>query len=151
MSRRTHLIHLYESVQRDSDLMTGSKLKMIQVLFESLNASLLAAQGHGLNQAPELKLQSLSSAQRIIKGLQLTLDSNRHPPLGSNLAYLYAYMGMRLWQANVHRDVQALSEVLLLTRTLSDAWKKLSQPITPRKEIRPMAYQNRRLTAPYMA
>ena len=126
MSRRSQHIDLYVSVQRDADLLSGSKLKMIQVLFEDLCASLSAAQGHGIHQATERKNQSLTRAQRTLKGLQMTLGQSAQPTLGSKLSELYHYMGARLWQAHVHGDHQAIAEVLVLTRILADAWMKLS-------------------------
>jgi flagellar protein FliS len=135
MARRTQGIDLYESVQRDADLLTGSRLKMIQVLFESLSAALSAALGHGAHHALERRQQALSRAMRIIKGLQLTLDSNREPLLGSSLGQLYSYMGARLWHAHVHRDHPAIHEVLSLTRTLSDAWQKLSHSVKPPSDV----------------
>ena len=126
MSRRPSHIDLFETVQRDADLLSGSKLKMILVLFENLSSALLAAQGHGSHMALERQHQSLTRAQRIIKGLQLTLNASHHPLLASSLKQLYGYMGARLWHATVHQDHHAVNEVLGLTRTLSDAWKNLS-------------------------
>lgn len=127
VTRRSQHIDLFISVQRDADLLTGSKLMMIQVLFEDLCASLSAAQGHGFHQAMERRQLALAHAQKIIKGLQLSLDSSQHPELSSTLAQLYSYMGARLWHAHVHRDHQAIGEVLSLTRILTNAWKNLSQ------------------------
>lgn len=128
MSRRPRHIDLFETVQRDADLLSGSKLKMILVLFENLSAALLAAQGHGSHMALERQHQSLSRAQRIIKGLQLTLNVSHQPLLGSSLRQLYGYMGARLWHATVHKDHHAVNEVLGLTRTLLEAWRHLSVP-----------------------
>jgi len=151
MSIRARNIDLFETVQRDADLLSGSKLKMIQVLFESLCAALSAAQGHGFNHVLERKLQSLSRAQRIIKGLQLTLDTNKQPSLGSALGQLYSYMGARLWHANVHQDNQAIHEVLSLSRTLSDAWQKLSHPAMTKGEMRSMETKTWPVTSSYLA
>ncbi len=131
MSRRPSHIDLFETVQRDADLLSGSKLKMILVLFENLSSALLAAQGHGSHMALERQHQALSRAQRIIKGLQLTLNASHHSILGASLKQLYGYMGARLWHANVHKDHQAIHEVLALTRTLSYAWQKLSHTVIP--------------------
>ena len=127
MTRRSQHIDLFLSVQRDADLLTGSKLKMIQVLFENLCSSLSAAQGHGFHLALERRQQALAHAHKIIKGLQLTLDTKKHPELSASLGQLYSYMGARLWHATVHRDNQAIVEVLSLTRTLTNAWQKLSE------------------------
>jgi flagellar protein FliS len=151
MSKRPRHIDLFETVQRDADLLSGSKLKMIQVLFESLCGALSAAQGHGFNHVLERKLQSLSRAQRIIKGLQLTLDTNKQPSLGSALGQLYSYMGARLWHANVHQDNQAIHEVLSLSRTLSDAWQKLSHPAMTKGEMRSMETKTWPVTSSYLA
>ena len=151
MFKRPRHIDLFETVQRDADLLSGSKLKMIQVLFESLCGALSAAQGHGFNHVLERKLQSLSRAQRIIKGLQLTLDTNKQPSLGSALGQLYSYMGARLWHANVHQDNQAIHEVLSLSRTLSDAWQKLSHPAMTKGEMRSMETKTWPVTSSYLA
>ena len=136
MNRRMHPIDLFESVQRDAELLTGSKLKMIQVLFESLCSALLVAQGHGSNQAMERKVLALSRAQRIIKGLQLTLKTDHQTLLSSDLTQLYGYMGERLWEAHVNQDPQAIGEVLLLARTLSAAWLNLSPPVMSQIDLR---------------
>jgi flagellar secretion chaperone FliS len=140
MSRRSQHIDVYVSVQRDADLLSGSKLNMIQVLFEDLCASLSAAQGHGLHQATARKNQSLTRAQRTLKGLQMTLGPSSQSTLGSKLSELYHYMGARLWQAHVHGDHQAIAEVLCLTRVLADAWMKLS----PTREMPLAARQPKR-------
>lgn len=139
MSSRSQQIDLYVSVQRDADLLSGSKLKMIQVLFEDLCASLCAAQGHGIHEATERKNQSLRRAQRTLKGLEMTLGKSAQPTLGSKLSELYNYMGARLWQAHVHGDHQAIAEVLCLTRILADAWMKLS----PTREMPRTAWQTK--------
>jgi flagellar biosynthetic protein FliS len=136
MTRRSQNIDLFLSVQRDADLLTGSKLMMIQVLFEDLCASLSSAQGHGVHQALERRQLALAHAQKIIKGLQLALDTSKQSELSSILGQLYSYMGARLWHAHVHRDNQAIGEVLSLTRTLTNAWRNL-----PQKPVAPMAGQ----------
>jgi flagellar biosynthetic protein FliS len=126
MTRRSQHIDLFLSVQREADLLSGSKLVMILVLFEDLCASLSAAHGHGIHQALEQRQFALAHAQKIIKGLQLALDSHNHHELSSSLGQLYSYMGFRLWHAHVHRDNHAIGEVLSLTRTLTNAWQNMS-------------------------
>jgi flagellar protein FliS len=151
MHRRTPNIKLFESVQMNANLLSGSKLNMIQVLFDGLSAALLAAQGHGINQATERKLRALSRAQRIIKGLQLTLDKEKELLLSTNLEDLYRYMGTRLWHASALHDTEAITEVLWLTRTLSDAWSKLSQPMSQQYEVKLSPIKDGRLSRSYLA
>jgi flagellar protein FliS len=151
MHRRTPNIELFESVQMNANLLSGSKLNMIQVLFDGLSAALLAAQGHGINQAIERKLRALSRAQRIIKGLQLTLDKEKEHLLSTNLEELYRYMGTRLWHASALHDTDAITEVLWLTRTLSDAWSKLSQPMSQQYEVTLSPMKEGRLSRSYLA
>lgn len=151
MSRLLRHIDLFESIERDSDMLSGSKLKMIQVLFESLCASLSAAQGHGANKAVERKLQALSRAQKILKGLQLTLNEGAQPLLGSELGQLYAYMAKRLWQSNLHQDLTAIDEVLSLARILASAWQKLSQPIQVRADFPVLGAAELRGSVSYLA
>lgn len=151
MLRRTPNIELFESVQMNANLLSGSKLNMIQVLFDGLIAALLTAQGHGINKATERKLRALSRAQRIIKGLQLTLDKEKELSLSTNLEELYRYMGTRLWHASALNDTEAITEVLWLTRTLSDAWSKLSQPMSQQYEVTLSPMKEGRLSRSYLA
>ena len=151
MSRLPRHIELFETIERDSDLLSGSKLKMIQVLFESLCRAISTAQGHGAHGAVESKVRALNQAQKILKGLQLALAENDHSTLGSDLGQLYAYMGSRLWQATFHPDEAALDEVLGLARTLSDAWHKLSQPVTMQFDYLGSGSQKPRSAVSYLA
>ena len=127
MARRQQHIDLFLSVQREADLLSGTKLVMVQVLFENLCACLSAAQGHGFQQADDRRQSALAQAQKIIKGLQLTLDTKNRPVLSASSGQLYSYMGARLWHAHVHRDNAAIGEVLSLSRTLTTAWQSLSK------------------------
>ncbi|MDH4478908.1 MAG: flagellar export chaperone FliS [Rhodoferax sp.] len=150
MSRLPRHIELFESIERDSDLLSGSKLKMIQVLFEALCTSISTAQGHQANQAAELKVRAVTRAQKILKGLQLALTENNQSTLGGDLAELYAYMAARLWHANRHHDAHALEEVLSLARTLSDAWQTLPQPASMRFDYVGSGAQTPRTSLSYL-
>jgi flagellar protein FliS len=123
---------MFENVERESDLLSGSKLKMIQTLFEGLCASLSAAQGHDANHALERKVHALLRAQRILKGLQSTIKPDTDASLAAKLGPLYGYMAERLWRANTRNDSDALNEVLSLTRTLADGWQAVTRPATMR-------------------
>lgn len=132
MSRLARHFEMFENVERESDLLSGSKLKMIQTLFEGLCASLSAAQGHDANHALERKVHALLRAQRILKGLQSTIKPDTDASLAAKLGPLYGYMAERLWRANTRNDSDALNEVLSLTRTLADGWQAVTRPATMR-------------------
>jgi flagellar protein FliS len=151
MSRLPRHIELFESIERDSDLLSGSKQKMVQVLFESLCNAISTAQGHSANQATELKVRAVTRAQKILNGLQLSLSEDGQSTLSTDLAHLYSYMAGRLWDANRHHDSGALEEVLSLARTLSDAWKKLSQPVKMHFDYVPSGSPNLSLGRSYLA
>lgn len=151
MSRLARSIESFERLERDSELLSGSKLKMIQVLFEALCASLSSAQGHRAQRARERELQALSRAQRILKGLQLALDEAAQSSLGSDLGGLYSYMSARLWDASSRNDAQAIDEVLALTRTLSHAWQKLSKPAKVPFDFAGLSSADSRSSVSYLA
>ena len=132
MSRLARHFEMFENVERESDLLSGSKLKMVQTLFEGLCASLSAAQGHDANHALERKVHALLRAQRILKGLQSTIKPDTDASLAAKLGPLYGYMAERLWRANTRNDSDALNEVLSLTRTLADGWQAVTRPATMR-------------------
>jgi len=72
------------------------------------------------------KGQAIGHAVRIIdEGLKAALDLNAGGKLAADLSDLYAYVCLRLIQANLNNDEAALDECLGLLAPLREAWQAI--------------------------
>jgi len=55
----------------------------------------------------------------------MSLDKETGGEIAQNLDALYGYMQLRLLRANLHDDVEILSEVSTLLRTIKDGWDQI--------------------------
>ena len=86
-------------------------------------AEAATAKGAMANGQIETKGRAISRAFRIVdEGLKASLDLRAGGPLAADLADLYAYITLRLTQANLRNDVLALDECLALIHPLREAW-----------------------------
>jgi flagellar protein FliS len=115
----------YGSVQVVTGVATANNVQLIQMLFDGLIESLATAKGHIQNRAIEDKSKSIARAGRIVVGLQGALDFERGGELAQNLHELYAYVTRRLFHINAHNDLEALDEVTVLMKDISQAWQTL--------------------------
>jgi flagellar protein FliS len=71
----------------------------------------------------EAKGRAIGRSVRIVdEGLKAALDARAGGKLAENLGALYAYVSMRLTQANLQNDPQALEECVRLMEPLRTAW-----------------------------
>ena len=125
MRAYTRAVQSYGSVQLVTGVASADNVQLIQMLFDGLNESLVAASGHIQNGSIEEKSKSLARASRIVVGLQGALDFERGGELAHNLNDLYAYVTRRLLHVNISNDMEVLSEVMGLVKDISDAWQNL--------------------------
>lgn len=125
MRAYTRAVQSYGSVQLVTGVASADNVQLIQMLFDGLNESLVAASGHIQNGSIEEKSKSLARASRIVVGLQGALDFERGGELAHNLNDLYAYLTRRILHINAYNDMQALQEVTGLVRDISSAWQAL--------------------------
>lgn len=116
----------YNRVSVDSAGAAHDPHALIMLLFDGALAA--ARLGLGYMQAGRIaeKAAAVSKVTRIIdEGLKLSLDHSAGGDLSKRLADLYDYMVMRLLQANLRNDAQALSEVIKLLDDLRGAWSAI--------------------------
>lgn len=130
----------YGSVQVATGVATANNVQLIQMLFDGLIESLATAKGHMLNRAIEEKSKALARAGRIVVGLQGALDIERGGELAQNLNELYAYVTRRLFHINAQNDLEALEEVTVLMKDISEAWQTLPSLLASTSATR--AYAN---------
>lgn len=111
----------YQSVNTETSIMDADPHRLIQLLIDGALARIAKAIGCVQRGEIEEKNKTINRAISIIGGLRDSLDMDAGE-LASNLERLYEYMEYRLFQANVHNDVQALEEVGRLLGEIKSAW-----------------------------
>jgi len=115
----------YGEVSVQAGTAYADSVQLIQMLFDGLNDSLLAAEGQIERKEIQAKGESISRAIRIVLGLQGSLDLEKGGEIASNLAELYDYCTRRLMHANLKNDVEAVREVKRLMSDIGDAWSQI--------------------------
>ena len=124
MGRRSAL-RAYQNVEVESNAAYADGVQLVQMLFDGLMESIDKAHGHIERGEIVEKNQTISRAQKIIFGLQMSLDMEKGGDLSRNLNDLYEYSVRRLLYAHSRNDVEALEEVKGLITEVSSAWSML--------------------------
>ena len=115
----------YQSVEVGTNAAYADGVQLVQMLFDGLMESIDKAHGHIERGEIEEKNKSISRAQKIIFGLQMSLDMEKGGDLSRNLNDLYEYSVRRLLHAHTQNDTDALQEVKSLITEVSSAWSML--------------------------
>lgn len=118
---------LYAKVGLETDVQAASPHRLVAMLFDgvfdAMNQATQAIQAGNV----ELKGRALTRAVRILdEGLRAGLDLSAGP-LATDLRELYGYICMRLTQANLRSDVDAVAECQRLLAPVRDAWTAIGQ------------------------
>ena len=115
----------YNAVQVATGVATADNVKLILMLFDGLLESLAATRGHIMHGNITEKSKSIARCNRIILGLQTSLDFEQGGDLARNLNDLYGYVTRRLVHANANNDLAILDEVRSLMSEIREAWSNL--------------------------
>ncbi|WP_034915621.1 MULTISPECIES: flagellar export chaperone FliS [Erwinia] len=120
-------IQAYAQVSVESAVLSATPHQLVVLLFDGAHsamkkAAILIEQGD-----IQGKGQAISKAINIISnGLRAGLNHEAGGEIAGNLDDLYEYMTRRLLHANLHNDLNAITEVDSLLANISDAWKEIS-------------------------
>lgn len=118
---------VYQDVQVTTGVDGASPHQLITMLFDGLIDALAQARGGMRSGNIASKGAAISRAVRIIdEGLKAGLNLQEGGPLASDLNDLYAYMTLRLTQANLRNDEAALDECGSLIEPLRSAWASIN-------------------------
>ena len=113
----------YARVGVETSVNSASAHKLIELLFNGFMDSLVTARGAMRAGQIEAKGKAIGRAVRIVEeGLKAGLNLEGGGRLAADLHALYAYVGLRLLQANLRNDESALDECARLLGPLRDAW-----------------------------
>jgi flagellar protein FliS len=131
-----HAPNAYAGTYQQVGLVTGvgaaSPHQLVLMLFDGFDEALAQALGALRDGTIETKCRAIGRAARIVdEGLKANLDLQGGGTLAADLRDLYAYISLRLVQANLNNDAAALHECRRLMRPLHDAWASIN-PEAPR-------------------
>jgi len=120
----------YHQVGVQTMVASASAHGLVALLFDGFVAAVHRAKGALHNGDVAGKGQSIGHAVRIVdEGLKAALDLKAGGKLAADLSDLYAYVCLRLIQANLNSDEAALDECLALMAPLREAWQAIGQRV----------------------
>ena len=124
---------LYQQIGIESKVAVASPHTLVAMLFDGFMEALAVARGAMRERRPEAKGTAIARAVRIVEeGLRAGLDLRAGGRLAQDLNELYGYLTLRLTQANLRSDEQALDECVRLLKPLQDAWLAIGPAVAPR-------------------
>lgn len=121
----------YRSIGVETGVSTANPHKLIALLFDGVQESMAQARGALRDRQVQAKGRAIGRAVRIVEeGLKGGLDLTAGGELARNLHDLYAYLTLRLTQANLNSDDAALAECQRLIEPIANAWAA----IEPRRQ-----------------
>ena len=120
----------YHQVGVQTMVASASAHGLVALLFDGFMAAVHRAKGAMRHGDIAGKGQAIGHAVRIIdEGLKSALDLKAGGKLAADLSDLYAYVCLRLIQANLNNDEAALDECLMLVTPLRDAWQAIGDRV----------------------
>jgi flagellar secretion chaperone FliS len=117
----------YRQVGVETGVASASAHQLVQMLFDGLLEAIVQARGALRQGQIDAKCRAIGRAVRIVdEGLKASLDLRGGGSLATDLDDLYAYVTLRLTQANLRNDERALDECLALTQPLREAWSSIA-------------------------
>lgn len=118
----------YQQVGVQTAVSSANSHKLVSLLFDAYFTDLLRAEGAiQVNDVPA-KNKALSHAVSIVdEGLKAALNLTAGGQLAQDLADLYAYICLRLTQANLKSDTSAIEECRNLMQPLREAWNSIAE------------------------
>jgi len=117
----------YQAISQQTSITDADRHKLIQLLLDGILDRISTAKGQIQQKKFEAKNTLINKVLGIIGGLKSFLDMSNGEDLTQNLAALYEYMEVKLFEANLHNDVDKLDEVLMLVKTIKEGWDGIRQ------------------------
>lgn len=124
-------LRVYRQVDTLRALESASPHRLILMLMEGAERSIVCARGHLLRAEPGPKGVQIGRAITLIEGLRGGLDHSRGGEIAGNLDALYRYFQERLLVANLDNRVDMLDEVADLLRQIRSTWEAIDPQTNP--------------------
>jgi flagellar protein FliS len=154
-------LNAYKRVAVEAAVDPGNPHQLVLMLYDGALESLRGCSALIARRDIAGKGAAIGRAVRILEeGLKAAVDRSAGGLLPRQLVELYDYMIMRLLQANLRNDTQALAEVIALLEDLRGAWAQIrgstptAAPVAPARPAGPVTASPapvRRLADPFAA
>ncbi|MET0209839.1 MAG: flagellar export chaperone FliS [Burkholderiaceae bacterium] len=125
--------NMYNRVGVETDVLSATPHRLVSMLLDGAADAMTQGLGAIRTQNVEVKNKSLTRAVRILdEGLKAALNLETGS-LALDLRDLYAYMCMRLTQANLHGDAAAVEECQRLLHPIREAWASIAPAATEQR------------------
>jgi len=119
-------IAAYKQIDLESEIRGADPHRLIILLFDGAESAMHQALACiEANDIPGRSNALMKAVDIILSGLSASLNVEEGGELAQNLKALYDYMVSRLIHANVHQDVNAITEVQKLLGELASAWREM--------------------------
>ncbi len=119
-------LNAYRKVEVETGVTAADPHQLILMLYDGALAAIKQAAVHMAAGRVAEKGKALTQALRLVdEGLKGGVDRKAGGALAFRLLDLYDYMTMRLLQANLRNDRNALDEVARLLADLREAWAQI--------------------------
>lgn len=119
----------YKRVAAETSVQGADPHTLVGLLFDALEQSISQARGAIARGDIAVKGKAIGKAVRIVEeGLKAGLNAREGGEIAHNLRQLYDYSVLRLTQANLHNDVNALDEVASLIEPVARSWAQIKGP-----------------------
>ena len=131
----TNVSNAYRQVGVQTGVGGASAHQLVQMLFDACQDSLAQARGAIAAGDVQAKGRAIGRAARIVEeGLKACLNLDAGGALAADLNALYAYIGVRLTQANLGNDVATLEECGRLLEPLRNAWATIGPQVATNRQ-----------------
>jgi len=117
----------YRKVSVDSNMAVATPHRIIQMLLagalERLAQAKLAIENNDIANRGVL----IGKAIGIVNGLNGSLNMDAGSEVAGNLTQLYDFMLVRMSEANINNDPQAIDDVVSILKTIKEGWDAIPQ------------------------
>lgn len=117
----------YSKLGLETDVITGEPHRLILMLFDGALLSIQRGKSHFAAKRTAEKCAAIGTAIEIVDmGLRASVNPAPDPEFAGRLLGLYRYVTMRLLQANIRNDMNALDEAAGILADLRKAWAQIA-------------------------
>ena len=132
-----------------ANVVSADPMELVCLLYQHALGAVQDARRHLKGGDIAARGKAISKAVGILGELTSSLDHNAGGTISTNLEQLYAYMSLRLTEANIRKQDAPLAEVESLLNTLNQAWReakgKQAVAVEPPAAPNPGAWQESQL------
>lgn len=110
---------------KQTNAITADPKRLIILCYETVVSNLTLARESYISNDYETKAKCIQKAQDIICELMNAIDFENGGEVAKNLYALYNFLTRHILEADLKRDVTALTEVITMTTELKSAWQEI--------------------------